>query len=67
MPTNITNTDFCYSQEELKDLEAFLDGLAVTYEVFVEDEEESLYKAVICNAEPGILHKIYEWELDYFE
>jgi len=67
MTTNIAHTDFCYSPEELNDLEAFLDSLEVTYEIFAEDEEESLYKAVICDAEPGILHRIYEWELNYFE
>lgn len=59
----ILQTDFCYSAEELLDLEAFLDSLEVSYEIFEDDDD--CFKAVLTNIDAVTMLKIAEWEMDY--
>jgi hypothetical protein len=59
----IVQTDFCYSAEELPDLEAFLDSLEVNYEVFEDDDD--CFKAVLTNIDSLTMLKIAEWEMNY--
>jgi hypothetical protein len=59
----IVQTDFCYSAEELRDLEAFLDSLEVNYEVFEDDDD--CFKAVLTNIDSLTMLKIAEWEMNY--
>lgn len=59
----IVQTDFCYSAEELLDLEAFLDSLEVHYEIF--EDGDDCFKAVLTNIDSVTMLKIAEWEMDY--
>ena len=61
----ILQTDFCYSEEELVDLEEFLDSLEVSYEIFEDDDNG--FKAVLTNVDKATYLKIAEWELEYAE
>lgn len=61
----LIQTDFCYSEEELQDLEKFLDSLGVSYEIF--EDEDDCFKAAITDLSPALVTKIAEWELEYAE
>lgn len=61
----VTQTDFCYTAEQLPDIEEFLDGLGVSYEVF--EEDEGVFGIAMVNLDNLTMSKIYEWELSYCE
>lgn len=59
----ILQTDFSYTEEELKDLEEFLDHEGISYEIFEDDDD--CFKAVMTSLTPDEVTKISEWELEY--